>query len=106
MSTLSWEAVLTDLETRVELAEQALDEGSELHSTLLQAWTPPQGLGPLPAHLRERAIGVIAMQAEVEQRINVAKDQLGREITNLKNGTRKISAYGETVVPKYFDNAV
>jgi hypothetical protein len=106
MSTLTWEAVLTDLETRVDLAEQALDEGAEFQSSLLQPWTPPEGLGPLPAHLRERAITIIAMQAEVEQRINTAMDQLGREIGQVTVSTRKVSAYGETVVPKYFDNAV
>jgi hypothetical protein len=106
MTSLTWETVLTDLATRVDLAEQALGEGLELDSTLLQPWTPPEGLGPLPDHLRERAIAVIAMQAEIEQRINNAKDQLGREIAKLNNGSRTISAYGETVIPKYFDNAV
>ena len=106
MSSATWESVLTDLEARVELAEQALDAGADLETSLLQPWTPPQGLGPLPMHLRERAIGVIALQADVEQRIETVKGQISREIQNLHAGNVKISAYGETVIPKYFDSAV
>lgn len=106
MAAATWESVLTDLEARIELAEQALDAGSELEASLLQPWTPPQGLGPLPMKLRQRAIGVIAQQADVERRIETAKGQISREIQSLNAGANKISAYGETVIPKYFDSAV
>jgi transposase len=109
MSKATWEHVLADLSSRVVLAEQALDEGSDLDAALLQPWTPPEGLGPLPDHLRERAIAVLAQQAEIEQRIGHAMDQLSRELSKVSASTasnNKISAYGETVIPKYFDNAV
>lgn len=109
MSVDRWEHVLTDLASRVALAEQALDEGRDLDPALLQPWTPPEGLGPLPESLRERAIAVLAQQAEVEQRMGVAMDQLSRELSKASassGSARKISAYGETVIPKYFDSAV
>ena len=106
MSRLSWENVLADLESRVQLAEQALDDGAQFDTSLLQPWTPPDGLGPLPERLRERAVSVLAQQADIEQRLATAMGQLGREIANLNNGANKISAYGETVIPKYFDSAV
>lgn len=106
MSTLAWEAVLTDLATRVELAEHALDEGLELDPLLLQPWTPPEGLGPLPQRLRDRAVGVLAQQADIEQRINSLMEQLGRDIAKSTASNRKVSSYGDREVPKFFDSAV
>src|SRR4051794_13544435 len=102
-AALTWEQLLADMAARVELAEDALDEGVDLDPSLLVPWMPPEGLGPLPEHLQERAMTVLRAQAELELRLQTAADQLRREATRINQGASNLSAYGESVIPKYFD---
>ena len=105
-STTTWDSVLTDLATRVDLAVQCLDEGIDLDAALLDPWTPPQRLDPLPSNLLERAQAVNARQVEVQRRMRLAQGEISTEISKSNHAARKASTYAEKDIPKYFDSAV
>ncbi|MFC8923850.1 hypothetical protein [Cellulosimicrobium sp. NPDC057127] len=56
-ATAAWERVLDELET---MAGDAGEHAGESAVARLLAWEPPQGLGPLPPSLVERALDVVA----------------------------------------------
>jgi hypothetical protein len=57
----SWDDVMAALELS---AATALDPEAVTDDAAHVAWTPPAGLGPLPLHLRERALHLLAEQRE------------------------------------------
>jgi hypothetical protein len=60
---LAWAAALDDLEADVTEVEQLLVDDHRVRDLpLANAWTPPDGLGPLPLDLRPRADAVLARQ--------------------------------------------
>ena len=62
----AWCRALDDLELDVAATEamlRTLHDGLEL--PVPRGWTPPSGLGPLPAPLHERAGALLARQLEV-----------------------------------------
>lgn len=67
-----WESTLDTLEGDVTALEQQIpvgvDPGMDLLSvSSLSDWTPPEGLGPLPEHLRERAVQILQRQLMVAE---------------------------------------
>jgi hypothetical protein len=59
----AWRAALDELEADVVEVESLLaDEHRTRDNPLADAWTPPEGLGPLPLDLRPRADAVLARQ--------------------------------------------
>jgi hypothetical protein len=56
-ATAAWAGVLDELDA---MAGDAGEHASDDAVARLAAWTPPQGLGPLPPALVERALDVVA----------------------------------------------
>ena len=79
----TWEETLADLEATVDRAvEVAKVDGLDDVEQLLDldaSWVPPADLGPLPAHLRERATLLLSRQLEVAEglvkQITLSKQQ-------------------------------
>ena len=67
---LRWEAALAELELDVAETEAML--ASDHVPIATAPWVPPQGLGPLPEPLLERAQLLLDRQAEVAQRLSEA----------------------------------
>ncbi|MPV38440.1 hypothetical protein [Georgenia subflava] len=65
-----WVAALTALEVDVDEAERSLT-GDHVPAGR-DPWTPPGGLGPLPAALRTRAEELLARQLEVARQVTEA----------------------------------
>jgi hypothetical protein len=65
----AWENALTSLELEVELVERmlTLDHLADLPSRA--RWTPPTGLGPMPAALADRARALLARQIEAGRQV-------------------------------------
>jgi hypothetical protein len=102
----TWDAVLADLQARIDLATQCLDDGNDLDPALLQAWVPPSGLGPLPQRLLERAVAINKAQVAVEQRLTKAKSSISGELSKTQSAARKASPFQQKETPLYFDRAI
>jgi hypothetical protein len=64
-----WNAALDRLESDVATVEEQLRTGTVAVGA---AWTPPPGLGPLPADLVPRADAILARQSAAAQAIALA----------------------------------
>jgi hypothetical protein len=62
----AWQVDLDRIELDVLRAERALQTGSDLRT---DHWDVPSNHGPLPAELRERAVGILDRQRQVMDRI-------------------------------------
>ena len=95
----AWAAALDALELDVTAAEAVL-ASDHLEAVPLTRWTPPQGLGPLPRDLVDRA------QALLDRQIEVAR-QLGEAARLSRTHSRVAQAMRGTgpAVPVYVDVA-
>jgi hypothetical protein len=73
-----WAAVLDDLEARVSEPESG-------------AWTPPIGLGPLPASLHGRAAALAARQQDEIARLAEQRDRVRADLAALRLPPRAFS---------------
>lgn len=75
----AWAAALAELEMDVEAAERmlTLDRIAEAPPA---GWTPPSGLGPLPATLLDRAKALLSRQLEVGRRLAEAAELSRRQL--------------------------
>lgn len=66
-----WDQALRALEHDLAQAERLLadDDAAEPEG---QSWAPPIGLGPIPAHLQERARALLDRQLAVARRLSAA----------------------------------
>lgn len=106
MAATTWESVLADLSSRIDLAEQCLEDGGDLDTALLEPWTPPNDLGPLPSRLREQAVAINARQVQVQARLQTAQGTISSELARSTHASRNASMYAEKDVPAFFDSAV
>lgn len=65
----AWARALGELEMNVADAESMLAVDRIFEETSRDPWTPPVGLGPLPAHLAERARTLLARQLHVSREL-------------------------------------
>ena len=65
----AWARALGDLEMDVAEAESMLAVDRVFEEKARDPWTPPAGLGPLPAHLAERARTLLARQLSVSHEL-------------------------------------
>lgn len=72
----SWEQTLTRLEADVDRISSAVAAGE---APDVDPWTPPTDLGPLPAHLRDRAVGILERQTRVLASTSEAARGLARQ---------------------------
>lgn len=75
----AWAAALADLELDVEAAERMLTL-DRIAQAPPAGWTPPSGLGPLPAPLLDRARALLARQIEVGRRLAEAAELSRRQL--------------------------
>lgn len=68
-----WEAVLDELERRTEQWRAAIGGGGGYPDAF--AW--PDGLGPCPPHLADRARSLHAAQQDLQARLALRRDALG-----------------------------
>ena len=65
----AWARALGDLEMDVAEAESMLAIDRVFEEKARDPWTPPVGLGPMPAHLAERARALLARQLHVSREL-------------------------------------
>ena len=68
----AWAHALGELEMDVAEAESMLAIDRVFEEKVRDPWTPPVGLGPLPAHLVERARTLLARQLDVSRQLTSA----------------------------------
>jgi hypothetical protein len=97
----AWSAALTELELDVAQAEALLRADhvpAKGPATVIAAWRPPVGLGPLPASLLTRAQALLDRQLDVGRRIAEAAN-LSRRQAVAAEGLRS----RPPAVPVYLD---
>jgi len=71
----AWAHALGELEMNVAEAESMLAIDRVFEESARDPWTPPVNLGPLPAHLVERARSLLARQLTISHDLaSVARD--------------------------------
>jgi hypothetical protein len=99
--TAAWVAALDRLELDVDETERMMTGlPVSVAESQEHRWTPPVGLGPLPASLNERAMQVNARQIEVARRIALALGATRRE-ADLAN---RLSQNSGDAPPVYVDH--
>ena len=68
----AWAEALGALEMDVAEAETMLAVDHIFEATSRDPWTPPTNLGPLPAHLAERARTLLGRQLDVSRQLAAA----------------------------------
>ena len=63
----------------------ALDPESVTDAAAHVAWTPPTNLGPLPLHLRERAMHLLAEQRESVRNLEELYRETGRHLAAVRS---------------------
>lgn len=98
-----WECALDELEAEVDRAEALVAPGFLLDSAQddhVSLWTPPAGLGPLPAEHAERAAQILDRQADlvprVEEAARAARTHL-RAVGSLRTTSPTASVYVDAV---------
>lgn len=102
--TAAWQAALDELEMDVTEAESLLTGDHMLRDTpIVNAWTPPTGLGPLPLDLRPRADAILARQLAAAEGITRALATNRRQAAV----TARIETGGQAAArPAYIDCAM
>ena len=77
----SWAEVMAELELSVETASNT-DGATDAAAHV--AWTPPTHLGPLPLHLRERALHLLAEQRESVRNLEELYRETGRHLAAVR----------------------
>jgi hypothetical protein len=80
----AWERELDRLEADVTAAERLLDE-REVGE--IEPWTPPEGLGPLPAELAERVFNLLDRMMPLHSELPAAQEQIRRQL----GATRRVA---------------
>ena len=93
-----WDSFLTRLER--ELAEMVL-ESTEDTDPVGQVWTPPSGLGPLPAQLEIRARALLSATSNVRATLALRHFDIGRHLA----AVRSVPSAASGRPPVYLDVA-
>jgi len=95
----AWADALGALELDVAEAETMLAVDHVFSATVRDPWTPPTNLGPLPAHLVERARTLLGRQLDVSRQLaDAARNSRrhDRAVSHLKAGTATPPVYIDT----------
>ncbi|MCB2411968.1 hypothetical protein LGT39_03780 [Demequina sp. TTPB684] len=95
----AWSTALAALEMDVAEAESMLALDRVFEEVARDPWTPPVNLGPLPAHLVERARTLLARQLSVSQQLASAarnSRKHDRALSHLQAGTPAPPVYLDT----------
>lgn len=80
----SWADVMEALEHANRTALDERDPDDETDAAAHVAWTPPASLGPLPAHLLERANALLAEQNESIRKLEELHRETGRHLAAVR----------------------
>ncbi|QEE60179.1 hypothetical protein FVA74_00350 [Salinibacterium sp. dk2585] len=90
----AWVAALDELERELEWADDVVSgRGAQ--------WTPPQGLGRMPAELVDRATRILDAQRNLMTRLDEERQDVGRHIAAL----RSVPAVTDAAASVYLDVA-
>ena len=88
-----WAATLDDLEHQLERQRAVLDGHDEPEEP--GGWQPPAGLGPVPAHLRERARRLVIALDDVATRAEDRREEVADELCQLTRRRGAVTAYAD-----------
>jgi len=104
----AWDSFLTRLEHELAemLAESTEDAnlnspGSNSAVPVGQVWTPPSGLGPLPAHLEVRARALLSATSNVRATLALRHFDVGRHLAAVQS----VPSAASSRPPVYLDVA-
>jgi hypothetical protein len=80
-----WDAALDDFAERLAAQRADLTAG---RPDRLPDFQPPEGLGPLPAHLQERARQLVAESEALTAALEAALSRVGRELAALERSAK------------------
>lgn len=92
----AWTLVLEDLEGRRLRGSQHEEQANDV-----APWTPPAGLGPLPAELAPRAEALVTALNEAASRTAAARDEVARQLA----GVRSVPLAADAGDPVYLDTS-
>jgi hypothetical protein len=79
----AWAGALDEMEIAVREAEALLTDAHRPAPIASATWTPPVGIGPLPAGLQERAHAILERQLAVAQALAAAMVRSRRQLRAL-----------------------
>jgi hypothetical protein len=79
----AWAGALDEMEIAVREAQALLTDAHRPAPVAGAAWTPPAGIGPLPASLEERARAVLERQLAVAEALAAAMVRSRRQLRAL-----------------------
>jgi hypothetical protein len=97
----AWSDALTELEMDLHAAEVMLHHLPEIGEVSARRWTPPIGLGPLPASLQTRAQSLLDRHVEVTRQTAEAIVQTRahlRAVTSMRALSPTVPVYVDTCV--------
>lgn len=77
MSATDWDSLLDSMARRLELIERMFAGDGEV---VVDPFVLPEGLGPLPRHLRDRAESLLRETLIVEERLEELMDVTSRQL--------------------------
>lgn len=95
----AWVTALASMEVELEQAQAMLALDRVFEETTIDPWRPPSNLGPLPAHLVERARTLLARQLDVSRQLADAARMSRRHeraVTRLHGGSASPPVYLDT----------
>lgn len=92
----AWTMVLEELERGHQDGTQHEEQGNDVDH-----WTPPAGLGPLPAELAPRAAALVTALTEAASRKAAARDEIARQLA----GVRAVPLAADAGDPVYLDTS-
>ena len=89
----AWVAVLDDLERSLAMAAHPAgtsfagnaENPEDASTTTLQPWSPPAGLGPLPADLADRAERLLRAQLDAGSLLQEARGRVARHLVAVRS---------------------
>lgn len=98
-----WERALGEVESDLDDAEALVAPGYLLDAApavTLGGWTPPTGLGPMPAELAERALAILDRQTRLTPRLEeaarAARSHL-RAVGSMRTNDTSTSVYVDAI---------
>lgn len=92
-----WEAVIARLEEGVENAVRELEQPNS--SPRIELWSPPEGMGEIPAELVPRMRRLVAAQKALMERMEERRTELGRQM----GAVRKVPTISSSSHSLYLD---
>ena len=88
-----WIATLDELEAGLARFEAQLDAGDDAVFAGPGSWAPPEGIGPLPGELRQRATSLSWRMTAIEQRAGDRRKALEARLADLERRRGAGAAY-------------